>query len=142
VIDRRSARVIVLDERGRVLLLRARDSARPELEWRLLPGGTVEDGEDEAAAARREVFEETGLRVGDLGSPVAVRENDFHYGGRVTRQHEAIYALRVSRVRIRRPTDPTERERSLGHLWWHGEPTPEGTRLHPPDLAALVESVP
>jgi 8-oxo-dGTP pyrophosphatase MutT (NUDIX family) len=137
---RRSARVIVLDGRGRVLLLRARDPVG--LEWLLLPGGSVEVGETDVEAARRELYEETGLRVADLGAPVAVRENEFSYGALLQRQHEAIYAVRLRRLRPR-PSAMVEEERAqhLGYVWWTGAPAPAGTRLHPPDLASLVESV-
>jgi 8-oxo-dGTP pyrophosphatase MutT (NUDIX family) len=139
---RRSARVIVLDGDGRVLLLRARDSVCADLEWLLLPGGAVEAGETEGEAARRELYEETGLRVDELGPPIAARENTFAFGGRIQRQHEAIYAVRVPRPRPR--TDAMvdgEREQHIGYVWWReGAPT-GGARLHPPDLAELVEAV-
>jgi 8-oxo-dGTP pyrophosphatase MutT (NUDIX family) len=132
--------VIVLDGRGRVLLLRARDPVGAE--WLLLPGGSVEAGETEAEAACRELYEETGLRVADVGAPVAVRENDFSYGDVLQRQHEAIYAVRLERPRPRtRAMLDEERAQHVGYVWWTGAPTPTGTRLHPPDLATLVESV-
>jgi 8-oxo-dGTP pyrophosphatase MutT (NUDIX family) len=133
--------VIVLDGRGRVLLLRAQDPAGQE--WLLLPGGSVEDGETEAEAACRELYEETGLRVADVGAPIAVRENEFGYGARLQRQHEAIYAVRLRRVRPRTGAmvEEEERRQHRGYVWWTGAPTPAGTRLHPPDLATLVEAV-
>ncbi|MDR0570434.1 MAG: NUDIX hydrolase [Clostridiales Family XIII bacterium] len=53
-------RVAVIDEDGRLLLVRQRHEGR---EIWMLPGGAIEDGEDAAAAAVREVFEETGLRI-------------------------------------------------------------------------------
>ncbi|HEU4675896.1 MAG TPA: NUDIX domain-containing protein [Motilibacteraceae bacterium] len=52
---------VVHDDDGRLLLVRrANEPARGR--WSL-PGGRVEAGEDDAAAVRREVLEETGLDV-------------------------------------------------------------------------------
>jgi 8-oxo-dGTP diphosphatase len=50
------------DDTGRVLLVRASARSHHEGRW-FLPGGGVHHGEDPADAARREVAEETGLRV-------------------------------------------------------------------------------
>lgn len=61
---RRSAIVLALDERGRVLLVRQRGGPFRG-EW-LLPGGGLEPGETFEEAARREVREETCLDVTDL----------------------------------------------------------------------------
>ena len=53
---------IVLDGTGRVLLVRHRNHGR----W-LQPGGGIEPGEDPAAAAVREIREETGVAAVPLG---------------------------------------------------------------------------
>jgi ADP-ribose pyrophosphatase YjhB (NUDIX family) len=53
-----AASVVVVDDRGRIVLHRRRDNAM----W-ALPGGTMELGESLGACARREVQEETGLEV-------------------------------------------------------------------------------
>jgi ADP-ribose pyrophosphatase YjhB (NUDIX family) len=50
------------DDADRVLLVRASARSHHEGRW-FLPGGGVHHGEDPADAARREVAEETGLRV-------------------------------------------------------------------------------
>ncbi len=72
---------LVRDPAGRLLLvLRAHAPARGT--WSL-PGGRVEPGEDDVTAVRREVLEETGLRV-DVGDLV----------GRVEREGPAgVYAI-------------------------------------------------
>ena len=55
-----SAAVVATDSDGRVLLVRS-----PRRGWEM-PGGQVEIGESLEAAAKREVFEESGIEVGDL----------------------------------------------------------------------------
>jgi ADP-ribose pyrophosphatase YjhB (NUDIX family) len=55
------AGAFVLNEEGELLLQKRRDTD----EWGL-PGGFMEMGESAVETARREVFEETGLRLGDL----------------------------------------------------------------------------
>ncbi|VVM32843.1 MutT/nudix family protein, partial [Terribacillus sp. AE2B 122] len=55
------AGAFVLNEEGELLLQKRRDTD----EWGL-PGGFMEMGESTVETARREVFEETGLQLGDL----------------------------------------------------------------------------
>jgi 8-oxo-dGTP pyrophosphatase MutT (NUDIX family) len=55
------AAVLVVDQEGRLLLLKRSDNAC----WGP-PGGAVEPGEVVEQAARRELFEETGLEAGEL----------------------------------------------------------------------------
>ena len=53
-----SANVVVVDDRGRILLIRRSDNDN----W-ALPGGAMDLGESLPAAAVRETLEETGVRV-------------------------------------------------------------------------------
>ncbi|TQN41566.1 ADP-ribose pyrophosphatase YjhB (NUDIX family) [Blastococcus colisei] len=63
---------VVLDADGRLLLIRRGHDPHAGL-WSL-PGGRVEEGETLAQAVRREVLEETGLRVavGDVVGQVRI----------------------------------------------------------------------
>ncbi|MFP5108938.1 NUDIX hydrolase [Neobacillus sp. C211] len=54
------AMVCVIDDQGKILLQK-----RPEGMWGL-PGGLLELGESVEEAGRREVFEETGVEIGQL----------------------------------------------------------------------------
>ena len=53
-------RVIILDNRNRMLMVRQHHEGRDV--W-MVPGGSIEEGENAAEAAAREVMEETGLAV-------------------------------------------------------------------------------
>lgn len=57
-------RVIVFDECNRILMVR---QDHPERTVWMVPGGGIEEGENSAQAAVREVLEETGLEVEILG---------------------------------------------------------------------------
>lgn len=53
-------RVIIPDEEGRILMVKQSHEGNDI--W-MVPGGAIEDGENAAEAAIREVLEETGLQV-------------------------------------------------------------------------------
>ncbi|MFD0902198.1 NUDIX domain-containing protein [Actinomadura sediminis] len=59
-----SAAGVVVDERGRALLVQRRDNGCWEA-----PGGILEQDEGINAAVQREVLEETGLLVTPVGLP-------------------------------------------------------------------------
>jgi 8-oxo-dGTP diphosphatase len=60
---------------GRLLVARRPEGARLAGCWEF-PGGKVERGEEPAAAARRELEEETGLRAGEL-EPLVIVVHDY-----------------------------------------------------------------
>lgn len=68
---RRASRILLIDDQDRVLLMLTVSSLLnvPVIRW-ITPGGGVDDHESHAEGAIRELFEETGLLVTDVGDPV------------------------------------------------------------------------
>ncbi len=73
--ERPAARILLVDGAGRVLLFRFDPGDERPPFW-CTPGGAVDPGESYAAAARRELLEETGIHA-DPGPEVARRIVEF-----------------------------------------------------------------
>jgi 8-oxo-dGTP pyrophosphatase MutT (NUDIX family) len=97
VVERQSARVILLDARDRVLLLRWVHPTDDDGVWWITPGGGLEPGEDHLAGAVRELHEEIGLRLTaeDLTGPVFERDAQTVIETGLVRQHEVYFTARV-----------------------------------------------
>ena len=92
VLRRPAARVVLLDPTGRVFLLRASDPARPaDGRWWEIPGGGMSPGESSADAARRELYEETGIRDVEMGPLVWTQQVRFQFGGLRFDSHDHIH---------------------------------------------------
>ena len=70
---KRSAAVVALCPRGKVLVLRRGPTDPWAPGWWCLPGGGAEPHETLEQAARREAFEEAGLLLGPLQALIRVR---------------------------------------------------------------------
>ncbi|GAB2676815.1 NUDIX hydrolase [Thalassiella azotivora] len=146
VVERTAARVVLLDERGRTLLFRGGDPARPDLgTWWFTPGGGVDPGEDLAAAARRELREETGVVAADVGRVRATRVCGFSFEGRWYRQQESFFVVRAPAADVhvdRSAWTEVERRSVVDHRWWTAaELQRTGDVVHPSDLLDLLRAV-
>ncbi|POX39101.1 RNA pyrophosphohydrolase [Streptomyces sp. Ru73] len=144
---RRSARVLLVDGGGRVLLFRSlRVMGRPEAGycW-LTPGGGVRRWERTARAAARELAEETGLSVPHtaLTGPVARTSGHADLGWRTGLFEDVFYLYRVSRHDVDTGGfEAHERATIVGHRWWTPEElaaAPE--EVYPHGLAALLTAI-
>jgi 8-oxo-dGTP pyrophosphatase MutT (NUDIX family) len=77
--ERPTARVLLLDPEGRILLMKGRLPSAPDAPgvW-FTVGGGVEVGETLAAAALREIREETGFEEAEVG-PVLWESQQIHH---------------------------------------------------------------
>jgi 8-oxo-dGTP pyrophosphatase MutT (NUDIX family) len=142
VIDRRAARVLLVDGAGRALLLHGGDPARPGDRWWITPGGGLDDGETLAEGAARELYEETGLRVdpAELGAPVWHEITEFSYRTRAYRQEQDFFLFRVAEWRVDTAgMDEDEQQTITEHRWWSAaEIEASDEQIFPLDLAGLL----
>ncbi|SEN22995.1 NUDIX hydrolase [Nonomuraea pusilla] len=143
-IPRRSARVLLVDDRDRILLYRALRSIKdPYYAWYTIGGG-IRPGETPSAAAARELLEEIGHEVtpASLGPVVATSAGDWiRDDGTPMRSTHSFFFLRTPTLQVDL-SGMEEFERSLldGFRWW----TPADLRathecVLPAGLADLLE---
>ena len=138
-IKRSVARVLLFDERGRLLLLFDPDPVRGGY-W-YPPGGRIEAGEAPEQAARRELGEEIGLDKVNLGPVVLRRRARFTYGGQRLDQDEwhLVGSVESTAVGAGRPGD-NEAAAVAAHRWWSlSELRGSDERFFPEGLVEIVE---
>ncbi|MFV0426899.1 MAG: NUDIX hydrolase [Beutenbergiaceae bacterium] len=96
---RRAARVLLLDQDDRILLVRGHDVDDPTRGWWFTIGGGLDPAETSAQAASRELREETGIVIDpdQLIGPVMRREARFDFQRATVRQQEEFFLARVHR---------------------------------------------
>jgi len=144
---RLGARVLLLDPDDRLLLLHAHDPAEPNRRWWELPGGGLQPGETTAQACQRELAEETGIELGEVGPYVWVRDTRFRFRGRHYHRREWVHLARLPQpgaaTRAQVSHTANEQLTLLDERWWSTQELATATDqwFLPPSLPTLLPDI-
>ena len=138
---RLTSRILLFDRDDRILLFltKAPDTSGAA-RW-LTPGGGVDAGETHEQAAVRELFEETGLVVADLGAPVWAHDFDVMWDAADHSTGHAVFYRHVVDAFEPSSTHWTDDEKVdvLAHRWWSVDDlTATDDPYEPAELPELV----
>ena len=123
---RNAARALVLSPQSRMLLMKFQFPWREAGLW-ITPGGSLNPGETARDAAKRELREETGLQVSELGPEIWTREHDLSPQGRRILQRERYFLVRVDEFEPRAAELESGEEADWfrGFRWWPLDEVPD-----------------
>ena len=132
--ERSAVRALIVDARGRTLLLRWPRPGGPP--WWIAPGGGVERGESDEAALRRELDEKLGLAINDSGPCIWTREFTFPWRTGWWHQRERYYLIRAEASELRGGEDTANAK------WWSADEIAASDELFAPArLAELLREL-
>lgn len=141
---RPSAKAVVIDDAGRILLLDVHDPV-DDVSWWELPGGGIEPGETSRQAVIREVAEETGLQVADadVGDACWERTVTFRWLGVQRWQRETVHIVRPRDLTLGAQHLTDDEQSSVrGLRWWEPADIARGTDVfYPGRLPTLLPAV-
>ena len=112
-----TSRAVVINDENKVLLLKIKDG---EGHCWITPGGKIEAGETELEAAKRELFEETGIQVADFVEPHVwyyehvILINDVPT---LLKEHIFLAYVKTNDVHFDNLLD-YERDEITNYMWW------------------------
>lgn len=142
--ERSAARVILVNDAGRALVMRGHDVNQPERSWWFTVGGGIDPGETAEQAALRETREEAGIVLApdDLVGPVLTRTGIFDFFAETCRQYEVFYLVRVEDALEVNADGWTDAERELlDEMAWlsAAELRAQPLEVFPPELPDVVD---
>ncbi len=140
---RPSSRLLVLDSENRLLLFlfSYNTGCLAGQKYWATPGGAVEPGESFEEAAKRELFEETGISISEIGPDVARREFEMQLpDGEFVIADERLFLVRVNGQTLSKDNwTAMEKEVMAEHRWWTSEELATTTEtVYPENLRDLV----
>ena len=140
---RQTARVLPVDDEGRVLLLHGWDPRHPDEPYWFTIGGAADPGESLRDAGVRELYEETRIRVepAALGEPIAQNTIEFSWGGHRILQEQTFYAVLVTSAEVSfEGMDAWERATTDKYGWLTAEDLGGDERPADPELPGLIRA--
>jgi 8-oxo-dGTP pyrophosphatase MutT (NUDIX family) len=138
-----AARVLLVDRAERLLLFQGFDPHVPDESFWFTAGGGLEPGEELLAGARRELYEETGLRLPPdrLVGPVWLRRVRFSFEGVEYDSDEWFFLSSLTGAAEVDTAGFTDLENRTvrGHRWWSTDDLRATTEtIYPLQLAELL----